>query len=97
MKHPITSTEELGLVLRAVRKNASVRQDDLAAIAGVSKQFAVDVEAGKPTVQFARVLKLLAELGITLTADIPDSASKELERVREKRLAKSGATGKASD
>lgn len=44
MKHTITSAAELGMIIRAVRKSTAVRQDDLAAIVGVSRQFAVDVE-----------------------------------------------------
>lgn len=85
MKHIIQSTEELGLVIRAVRKSTQVRQDDLAAMVGVSRQFTVDVEKGKPTVQLARVLRLLKELGIELSVDIPSAASKELERLAHRR------------
>jgi y4mF family transcriptional regulator len=85
MKHILQSTEELGLVIRAVRKSTHVRQDDLAAMVGVSRQFTVDVEKGKPTVQLARVLRLLKELGIELSVDIPSAASKELERLARRR------------
>ena len=84
MKHSITSPEELGLLIRAVRKSTNVRQDDLAAVVGVSRQFTIDVERGKPTVQFGRVLRLLKEVGITLTTDIPEEASAELEKLRAK-------------
>ena len=85
MKHTIQSTEELGLVIRAVRKSTQVRQDDLASVVGVSRQFTVDVEKGKPTVQLARVLRLLKELGIELSVDIPAAASKELELLTQRR------------
>lgn len=85
MKHAIQSTEELGLVIRAVRKSTQVRQDDLAAMVGVSRQFTVDVEKGKPTVQMARVLRLLKELGIELSVDIPSAASKELDLLTRRR------------
>lgn len=84
MKHPIRSVEDLGRVIRAVRKSTRMRQDDLAAVVGVSQQFAVDVERGKPTVQFGRVLRLLDELGIALSVDIPDEASRTLESLRAK-------------
>jgi y4mF family transcriptional regulator len=84
MKHPIRSTEDLGLVIRAVRKSTRMRQDDLAAVVGVSQQFAVDVERGKATVQFGRVLRLLEELGIALNVDIPDEASRKLEELRNR-------------
>ena len=87
MQHSIPSTEDLGLLIRAVRKSTRVRQDDLAAVAGVSRQFAIDVERGKPTAQLGRVLLLLRELGITLTADIPEEAAAILETLRQRRAA----------
>lgn len=94
MKHPVASAEELGLLIRAVRKSTRVRQDDLAAVAGVSRQFALDVERGKPTAQLGRVLLLLKELGITLTAEIPDEAAMVLEKLRQRRRGISSALGR---
>jgi y4mF family transcriptional regulator len=90
MKHPIHSAEDLGLVIRAVRKSTHLRQDDLAAVVGVSRQFTVDVEKGKPTVQLGRVLLLLRELGIALNVEIPDEASRTLSMLQSRR-AKSNA------
>jgi transcriptional regulator with XRE-family HTH domain len=82
MRIPIQSVTDLGLAVRAVRRHSHVRIDDLAGTAGVSKQFTQDVEHGKPTVQFGRVLKLLAELGLPLELDIPDEAAHALETLR---------------
>lgn len=73
------------MIIRAVRKSSHVRQDDMAAMVGVSRQFAVDVEKGKSTIQLGRVLRLLKELGIELSVDIPESAHLELERLRLRR------------
>lgn len=84
MKHSILSTEDLGLVIRAVRKSAQVRQDDLAGAVGVSRRFTADVERGKPTVQFGRVLRLLEELGITISLDITDDAARVLSTLKSK-------------
>lgn len=78
MRIPVKSAANLGAAIRAVRRLSRVRIDDLAATAGVSKQFTQDVEHGKPTVQFGRVLKLLAELGISLELDVPDEAARAL-------------------
>jgi transcriptional regulator with XRE-family HTH domain len=80
----IRSVGDLGLVARSVRRNSKVRLDDLAATAGVSKQFVSDVEHGKPTVQFGLVLKMLAELGVPLKLDIPQDAERELDMLRLK-------------
>jgi transcriptional regulator with XRE-family HTH domain len=82
MQITIHSVDDLGLVVRAVRRNSEVRLDDLAATAGVSKQFASDVEHGKPTVQLGLVLKMLAELGVPVTLDIPQDAGQELGKLR---------------
>lgn len=82
MQVPITSTGDLGEIIRSVRKAAGIRIDDAAAMTGVSKQFASDVEHGKPTVEFGRVLLLLKELGIELHASITSDAEKELAQLR---------------
>lgn len=84
MQVTIQSVADLGLALRAARKSTKVRLDDLADMAGVSKQFVSDVEYGKPTVQLGLVLKLLSEVGLPLTLDIPDAAEPVLHTLRTK-------------
>ncbi|HEY4079352.1 MAG TPA: helix-turn-helix domain-containing protein [Burkholderiaceae bacterium] len=90
MQVPITSASELGEIVRSVRKASGIRIDDAAAMTGVSKQFASDVEHGKPTVEFGRVLLLLAELGIELQASITGDAMRELENLRARGGIKTG-------
>lgn len=82
MRIAIRSPADLGLAIRAVRRASHVRIDDLAATAGVSKQFTSDVEHGKPTMQFGLVLKLLAEIGVPLEVDIPEEAARALATLR---------------
>lgn len=77
MQIDITSVADLGMAIRAVRRHSKLRLDDLSAIAGVSKQFTSDVEYGKSTVQFGLVLKLLAELGLSLKVVLPEEAQTE--------------------
>ncbi len=84
MKVPIRSTADLGLAVRATRKGHRLRLDDAAGAAGVGHVFAGDVEHGKETVQFGRVLRLLRELGVTLYADLPPIATAELETVKKR-------------
>lgn len=91
MKQLIHSPQELGLALRAARKTGKVRLDDLAQMISVSKQTVTNVEQGRPTVQLGTVLRLLAEVGITVTVDIPDNAAElfsDLKVQREALLAK---------
>lgn len=78
----LQNTEELGRAIRAVRRHAGVRIDDLAATVGVSKQFIQDAELGKPTVRLGLVLRTLEELGIQVTLDLPPGAEAELARLK---------------
>lgn len=55
---------DLGRAVRAARKRQGVRQDDLAAMVGVSHFFLGDLEKGKDTVSLGRTLKVLKELGL---------------------------------
>jgi hypothetical protein len=52
----------------------------------VSKQTAVNLEKGKSTVQFGKVLQLLKEVGLTLSVDLPESALPALRRVQREAL-----------
>lgn len=93
MKHLIHSAEDLGFALRAVRKSAKVRLDDLSQTVHVSKQTTTNVEQGKPTVQLGNVLRLLKEMGLTLSVDLPESAMPALRRVQREAQDRSKATG----
>lgn len=98
MKLPLTTVEDAGLVIRALRKHGGVRIDDFALTAKVSKQLMTDLENGKPTVQMGRVLRLLQGLGVHVTLEIPDAAgpSLALEQAKQKRRKTSRLTA-ASD
>lgn len=56
----------LGRAVRRARKALGLRQDELAAAAGVGLRFLVELERGKPTVQLDRVLAVLGALGLDL-------------------------------
>ncbi|MBV5347727.1 helix-turn-helix domain-containing protein [bacterium] len=93
MKHSIQSAEDLGFALRAVRKSAKVRLDDLSQTVHLSKQTTTNVEQGKPTVQFGKILRLLKELGLALSVDLPESALPALRRVQRQAKDRAKATG----
>lgn len=82
MQFKISSVTDLAALARATRKATRMRIDDLAATAGLSKQFVNDVELGKPTVQLARVLQLLDELGVHVYLDVPKEAEPLIARNR---------------
>jgi len=60
----IDSTVELGQIIREKRKEDGLTQADLAAICGFGNRFLVDLENGKPTVQFGKALETLKSLGL---------------------------------
>lgn len=63
---PIGSTEALGAALRRNRKALGLTQAELALAAGVGLRFVGEVEAGKPSAQLGRVLRLIEVLGGSL-------------------------------
>lgn len=65
----IHSVRDLGATLRVARKALRLTQADLALAAGVGLRFVVELEAGKPTVQLERVLRVIDALGGTLQLD----------------------------
>ena len=65
------SPNQIGQMVRDVRKAQRLRQDQLAAAAGVGVRFLVEVEHGKPTAQLGKVLAVLDALGCTLTIEQP--------------------------
>ncbi len=85
MKHcTVGSVADIGQVVCAVRKTHGIRQDDLAGSAGVSHVYLRDLEYGKDTVQMGRALKVLEELGVRVTVEIPDDVHERLAAMREK-------------
>jgi len=92
MKHPIRSAQDLGIALRAVRKSAKVRLDDLSQTVGVSKQTTTNLEQGRPTVQLGTAIKLLAEMGLTLSVDLPELALPALRRIQAQAKERLGST-----
>ena len=62
----MTSPSNIGEAVRRARKGMGLRQDELAAAAGVGLRFLVELERGKPTVQLGRTLSVLAAVGLDL-------------------------------
>lgn len=73
----IHSTQKLGEVLRAARKQLGLTQPQLALAAGVGVRFIVELEAGKPTVQLVTVMRVIEALGGTIKLDGLPSAINE--------------------
>lgn len=57
---------EIGRIVRDARKAAGLRQDQLAAGAGVGVRFVVELERGKPTAQLDKILRVFEALGLQM-------------------------------
>ena len=64
---------EIGAIVRQERIAQGLRQDQLAAVAGVGLRFLIELEGGKATVQLAKVLHVLAALGCQVRIDRPST------------------------
>ncbi len=58
------SVEQIGGVVKSVRKSLGVTQRQLALTAGTGLRFVIDLEKGKPTCQLGKTLAVLNTLGI---------------------------------
>jgi len=78
----IRTPQDIGALLRETRKKAGLGQAELARRIGVSRQWVVEVERGKPRAEMGLVLRALNTLGSPLqtsmtatynhVADTPD-------------------------
>lgn len=69
----VATAADVGRLVRAARTSRAMSQADLAAAAGVSRRWMVDLEAGKPRAELALALRVLAVLGVGLHTDAPET------------------------
>ena len=62
----VTHTFDLALAARGRRRELKLRQIEVARAAGVGREWLVDFEHGKPTVELVKVLRTLDVLGIDI-------------------------------
>jgi len=67
----LETAEQIGHLIRAVRKANKVRLEDIAQLAGISKQTVQDIEHGKTTAQLGKVLILIRSLGVQMNFIVP--------------------------
>lgn len=64
----LNSPSDLGAFIKSVRKSKGLTQQQFADLAGVGRRFVVECEAGKPRLEFAKVLQVAAAAGIDIIA-----------------------------
>ena len=65
----VGSAREMGACVRSLRRAAGLSQEGLSARAGVGRQWLIDLERGKRTVELELVLRTLRELGAELSVE----------------------------
>ena len=68
----VATPRDIGAAIKERRRQLGLGQAELAARAGVSRQWLIQVEGGKPGVAMGLVLRLLNTLGMRFTLDSPD-------------------------
>ena len=72
MRALIETSVDLGRLVRRLREDNGFSQRELASRLGVSQRYLYELETGKPKTADDRYFRLLAALGIRLTAETPD-------------------------
>jgi len=60
----ISTSEELGRIIRFKRKEIGVRQEVVAGMAGVGTKFLSQLENGKETAELGKTLQVLRKMGL---------------------------------
>ena len=71
----IDSMSEVADSVRRTRKEQGISQTVLAQLSNVGLRFLCEVEHGKSTVRFDKLLSVLTSLGITLRLEMPSETS----------------------
>lgn len=67
-QHTITTVADLGPLIRTARKAMKLSQGEFAAHAGVGRRFVSELESGKPSLEFDKVLACAAAAGVDIIA-----------------------------
>ncbi len=62
----VTGTKEMGEIVRTHRLSMGLTQKECAGLCNVGTRFLSDLENGKPTVEFNKILMVLKTLGLEL-------------------------------
>lgn len=67
----VNNMADIANLVREARKNQGISQTVLAQLSNVGLRFVCEVEHGKNTVRFDKLLPVLTSLGITLQLEMP--------------------------
>lgn len=81
MRHPVPigTPDELAIAVRERRRELGLSQQQLAARLGVSRQWVVGLEAGRPRAELGLVLRTLRSLDLRVLVEPMPSGSIDLD------------------
>lgn len=68
----LSTSTDIGALIRDTRRARNLRLEDLSLAAGVGVRFLSELERGKSTARLGETLQVLAALGIRISAQEPD-------------------------
>ncbi len=71
------TTEDIGKIIREVRKQFGITQKELALTSGTGLRFIIDLEKGKASCQTGKMLTVLQTLGIKMNIILPKPIKNE--------------------
>lgn len=95
LARPLATMRELAAFVGEIRTELGIPQSQLAARAGVSRQWLVALESGRPTVEAGRVLRTLEALGFEIVVTPYDPAPPWMLRAVADAAARREAAAKA--
>ena len=67
----VRKMQEIARIVRETRKAQKISQTVLSQASNVGLRFVGDIERGKPTVQFDKLMAVLTSLGIAVKLELP--------------------------
>ena len=67
----IRKMEDVAEIVRRTRKSQKISQTVLSQASNVGLRFVGDIERGKPTIQFDKLMAVLTSLGIAVKFELP--------------------------
>ena len=67
----IRKMEDVADIVRRTRKSQKISQTVLSPASNVGLRFVGDIERGKPTIQFDKLMAVLTSLGIAVKLELP--------------------------
>jgi transcriptional regulator with XRE-family HTH domain len=92
----VARADEVGPILKKVRRAAKLRQEDVALTAGCSIKFLVDLEAGKGTAPLAKVFAVAHALGGRFILEFPGEGDDRARPCRRQGLGRSAGMKEAT-